>query len=47
MQFVSYDSIKTRRFVSLSNSHNNTASIQKRRGDELQHVIIVPSLILL
>ena len=33
--------------LSLSNSHNNAASIQKHRGDELHHVIIVRSLILL
>ena len=48
MQFVSYDSINSLICIlSLSNLHNNAASIQKHRGDELHHVIIVPSLILL
>ena len=48
MQFVIYDSINSLICIlSLSNSHNNAASIQKHRGDELHHVIIVPSLILL
>ena len=27
-------------FILLSNSHNNIGSIQKNRGDQLQHVIV-------
>ena len=42
VRFIGYDSIQTRRFIilSLSNSHNNVASIQKNRGDKSQRVIV-------
>ena len=48
MQFIGYDSIKTSLIyiLSLSNSHNDTASMQKNRDDE-SHYVNVALLILL
>ena len=41
MQFTGYDSFQTlSHILSLSNSHNNVASIQKNRGDKLHCVIV-------
>ena len=45
MHIIGYDSIKTR-ILSLSNSHNNAASIQKNWGDESHHVNVALLILL-
>ena len=40
MRFIGWDSIQTRWNLSLSNSHNDVASIQKNRGDKSHRVIV-------
>ena len=45
MRFIGYDSIQTRWFLSLSNTHNNVASLQKNRDDKSHHVIVALDII--
>ena len=47
MHFIGYDSIKlVHLYLSLSNSHNNAASIQKNQGDESHHVNVALLILL-
>ena len=47
MQFIGYDSINSLIYIlSLSNLHNNAASIQKNQGDESHHVNVTLLILL-
>ena len=47
MQFINYNSFNSLIFIlSLLNSHNNAASIQKNWGDKLHHVNVALLILL-